>query len=880
MFRIIRRILLYFIGILIVLSGLLIGLSYIFKDNITALFLSELNKRLQTEIKVNKVDFSVIRKFPYASIEFREIHSLSSKDYKSDGIQVSGDTLFNFKSLFLEFSIYDLLSKNYKISKIHAIGGNLNIARDKSGNFNYLIWKQAAKTDTSHFEIKLQNIRLSDVLVSYSDYKSPKKIIALMNNCQIKSSLSSALYEFSSRFNGRILKFELNNLNLFSNNKINGTINFIYTPDNFFLKNAILTIAQNNFFLDGTYDFRIFAKTKFNLKCDKINLGNILILLPEKTRKPLEKYNFKGNVSFSSSLSYSDLNVPILDVNFSPVKSSLSLEYNKIDLSDLNLQGKFYTILSDSNRVTKITLNHISGKIDSNPFEGSVTISKSRLTSFIINWKGRSTLATLNKLIPNDTLKFFSGNYTGQLEMKGTIKNSDSISKYDFAHFNYSGEIVLEDLKILKPEILLGISDLSGMFKIDKDIVVEKSDIVYKQNRLTGTGRISNFLPWLLTSRETLKIEGDIQSPEFNLDKVITKSISAKNDSSVTHFPDYLLLAVEVKFKEFYSGKFKALNVAGRITYKPKLFDLRSLYFETMEGNLTGSALLLQKPDNRFIFRTQVILDKINISTLFSTFNNFGQSLIDYKNIKGKISGLTNYASELTNSYAVLSPTVLVDGTLKIENGELIDYEPLNGLSKYINVEELKHIYFSTLQNDIFIRNRVITIPQMDIKSGNFDIIGSGTHDFDNNFNYKIKVMLSETLYRKAKKSKNQMDEFGVIENEGTRKISLPLTVKGNIDNYKVSYDAKQAAVNMIQNLKNEKKQIRSLLKEEFGFFKKDSINNTVKEEKKKNATVIEFDNDNYQSGKKSDPSLKGKTPKQKDTKTNKDTSRIKIDFQ
>jgi len=140
MFKIIRRILLYFIGILIVLSGLLIGLSYIFKDNITALFLSELNKRLQTEIKVKKVDFSVIRKFPYASIEFREIHSLSSKDYKSDGIQVNGDTLFNFKSLFLEFSIYDLLSKNYKISKIHAIGGNLNIARDKSGNFNYQIW--------------------------------------------------------------------------------------------------------------------------------------------------------------------------------------------------------------------------------------------------------------------------------------------------------------------------------------------------------------------------------------------------------------------------------------------------------------------------------------------------------------------------------------------------------------------------------------------------------------------------------------------------------------------------------------------------------------------------------------------------------------------
>jgi hypothetical protein len=119
-----------------------------------------------------------------------------------------------------------------------------------------------------------------------------------------------------------------------------------------------------------------------------------------------------------------------------------------------------------------------------------------------------------------------------------------------------------------------------------------------------------------------------------------------------------------------------------------------------------------------------------------------------------------------------------------------------------------------------------------------------------------------------------------VIETEGTRKISLPLTIRGTIDNYKVSYDAKQAAVNMIQNLKNEKKQIKTLLKEEFGLFKKDSLNNTIKEDKKSSKVLIEFDNDNYQSGKKTEKNIKPKLPKQKEKKDSKDTSRIKIDFQ
>jgi hypothetical protein len=260
----------------------------------------------------------------------------------------------------------------------------------------------------------------------------------------------------------------------------------------------------------------------------------------------------------------------------------------------------------------------------------------------------------------------------------------------------------------------------------------------------------------------------------------------------------------------------------------------------------------------------------------------FKSRIIDYKNIKGKISGLTNFSSEWNNSFSILSPSVLVDGSFKIENGELIEFEPLNGLSRYINVEELKHIYFSTLQNDIFIRNRVITIPQMDIKAANFDVNGYGTHDFDNNFNYKIKVILSESLYKKARKSKNQMDEFGILETEGNRKISLPLTIKGNINDYKVSYDAKQAAVNMFQNIKNEKKKLRSILNEEFGLFKKDSINSFSKEkEKKKNENIlIEFDNENYQSGKKTDQVIGPKSTRLKEVKNNKDTSHLKVDFQ
>jgi hypothetical protein len=880
MFKRIIRYLIYSISVLVFLFCLAAALSIVFKDRITSFLLNELNKRLQTEIKVKSVDFSIMKKFPYASLEFKSVYAKGSTNCLSNDIHVSNDTLFKFQSLFLEFSIYDLFSKKYVISKIHAINGTIDIARDEEGNFNYLIWKNVPASDTNKLTIKLRNVKLTNIKLSFSDCKYPKQITLDLNSCLINCSLSAPNYEFSSRFNGKIDNIQFDSVQFKSKNAITGAINLNILAEKTILENSVIKIAGNTFSLNGIFDSKIKSESKLNFKTANINIENALFLLPERIREPYSKLNLKGNLALSGTVNYSKLNSPELELSFRSIKSLFSFDYANITFSSLNLNGTWYLNSSDSSFTNKIIIKHVTGKIDGDQFEGAVSIIKSNSYIFDVNWIGNSSFNLLNKLISNDTLKQISGNFNGHLAIKGNVKSFNSITKSDFAHFLYKGELNLGEIKILKPELLLNISDFKGKLIIDKDVIIDNAIINYKENLLSGSGRIENFLPWLLTSNQTLRVHGDLKSKLFNLNKVLSKNTHGNIDTSSNQFPDFLNLELEIKFNEFISGKFRAQNVAGKITYKPRLFDLRSLYFETMEGNLTGSAIFLQKPDDHFIFKTQTLLDKVNITELFSTFDNFGQSVIDSGNIKGKISGVTNFSSEWNNSLSIIPSTIIVDGAFKIENGELIEYEPLKGLSRFINVEELKHIYFSTLQNNIFIRNRKITIPQMEVNSTNFDLIASGTHDFDNNFNYKIKVRLSEALYKRAKKSQNQMDEYGIIETEGSRKISLPLTVKGNIDNYKISYDTKQAAVNMMQNLKNEKQQLKSLLNEEFGLFKNDSINIMKKGYNKKDNFLIEWDNENYQAGKKKDVKSKLKTPKLKGIKESKDTSKIKIQFE
>jgi len=102
-------------------------------------------------------------------------------------------------------------------------------------------------------------------------------------------------------------------------------------------------------------------------------------------------------------------------------------------------------------------------------------------------------------------------------------------------------------------------------------------------------------------------------------------------------------------------------------------------------------------------------------------------------------------------------------------------------------------------------------------------VYASGTHTFKNEINYKVKLSLSELLAKKAIKAKKQNEEFGQVADDGLGRRNIFLSMTGTVDNPKIKYDSKGAMQNVKEDLKVEKQTLKSILKEEFGLFKKDS---------------------------------------------------------
>jgi hypothetical protein len=153
---------------------------------------------------------------------------------------------------------------------------------------------------------------------------------------------------------------------------------------------------------------------------------------------------------------------------------------------------------------------------------------------------------------------------------------------------------------------------------------------------------------------------------------------------------------------------------------------------------------------------------------------------------------------------------------LIIEKGELIQFKPLESLSNYVSLEDLKEVKFSTLENTIEIDNKVITIPAMEIKSSALSVFLSGTHTFEQEINYSIKLLLSELLSNTFRKKNTAINnEFGEVKKDGQIFSTVYLKMTGNTDDPKISFDGLKIKESIQESIGTEIETIKTIIKED-----------------------------------------------------------------
>ncbi len=545
--------------------------------------------------------------------------------------------------------------------------------------------------------------------------------------------------------------------------------------------------------------------------------------------------------------------MPRIDASFSLDEGWLKASVIPYGIRGLRTEGHYSNGNKQGPASTKILLRNTSLLYGNSRLGGNYEIVNLLNPQINYTIKAELDLADIPSLISVDSVfRGMDGMLYAEANIVGTQESLTKWQKSELLKHRYDARIRLEGVNLECSRKSIRLHNLTGELTFKDYLMTRSLNGSIGDIEFNLSGRADNLLEFLFTNSGNLWLDADIYISKADLNN-LPPWRSDKEDKSpadTINLPERLNIKTRYWIDELMVRKFHASQMAGELIYRPKRLSLPHISLHSMDGQIEAEGMLEQQGNSQFLVKNISRVKGIDITGVFTSFGNFGQDFIMDKHLRGELSGGVNFSAGLNERMKIKKETILADCDIVIQDGELTAFEPMRKLSRFIDVEELEDIKFSTLTNQIYIRNKEVIIPKMDIKSSAFDLTGSGIHRFDKNFTYKVKVSLSELLSKKVKKPDQKESEFGVIEDDGLGRAFIYLIIEGSEQGIEVRYDRSGAIQNIRDQFKQEKKELREILNEEFGFFKKDTTLKEGKEDDQPKKFIMEWDEDTVSSQK------------------------------
>jgi hypothetical protein len=814
--KILFRIVIVLLGIWGILLISIYFSSNKYEDHVLRLLQKQLDNHLSTEIHLPKqgIHFSLLRNFPNASLQLNNILIKSSPAINlNDFTYQAKDTLLFAEEVSLLFNLKSIVSKKYELKKIVISRAKLVVLNDRMGVNNYNVIKQsesAAKSDS--VLIQLKHIQLSNVEVHYLDAGQELHFSALTNNTDLSG-------EFSDQNFSVQLKAALQNSNLIHEGK-----NYLKdTPAKFLMQ---ITKSENIYNFDkgqvnimgadlsvqgifepsrGHYKFIVQSKSA---ALNKISFPDLTQFLRNN------KIQFeKGSMDLKATISdYTGHMGPSISCDFVIQKAGLKSLVKQIDIKNIFLQGGYEW---NANGESSVKIDTFSMHSDKSEIYGFCSMRNLKKSSVI----GRvSGILELQKIMLFESIARrieIDGIIEGELILNGTVSREQDIWRTDLMNALKSGQLEIKNAFVrplmnpLPAAYIDGIVRLKGL----QNVWFENVSLHTGKSDLLITGSVTD-LPLFSGNKSIFPVyRCTVSSEEFHVEDFILGHKQGNTDEKqMVQLPDSMIVVAQIQVSAFHFGKFSAGNCEGSLRYQPKTLTINDFSMESQQGKIFSEIVVSQK-DNRLVTKCKANFQKVDLGDMFYAFSNFGQQVISAENLDGALSGTAFVQAEWDFHLKPILENLKLQSDIVIENGELIDYQPLLGLSNFIKVEELRHIKFDKLETSIQIDNELILLPETNINSSAISLIGSGQHDFENRYTYNMQVQLSDILWNKAKRKKPENTEFGYVIDDGLGKTTIPLVIKGKDKEFEVFYDKKKSGATFRTKVKEEKEEFKRLLK-------------------------------------------------------------------
>jgi hypothetical protein len=779
----------WILGSSFLIIGGLFAFLYLRQDQIRDLVFEAINENLETEISVKEAGVS-LAKFPKAAIRLDHV--------LAQGSQNIGDTLFYCNQLYVEFSIWDILKDKIAISSLSLETGLIHLQQKGAVN-NWTIFKSSEESNLA--SVALESIVLKKISFDYRD--EDIYVAGYLNSAQAKGLFAGENWLLRANLDAYADEILLNEesylqfpLPLLAELELNGASGLSLICEK-------LAIAELS---DFEADFTLEPEPNFTINHQKLNLEKLHKLAQELTLpwpEALELEGYTGlNARFIAKangdlrkevlLRPEQLNISYESYHIEDVSGQLEYYqqglYDRLEIKSLQSSDKSLSLLGQIKQLDKPAINlHL-------------TVDKEYQF-----WQD---------YLPDG---WILQNGAGQLKLhvEGSFNNWEALAGPQWSKAKIVGHLDAQDLALsIENE---QIENINGQLVFEnQQVLLKELHMLKGSSDLLINGTIENLWAFSTDSLQVLRSNTTIEAEEFRLEDFLSTAESEDSSKTNLDWKERLTLNSIVHLHQFNFKNFEAREVKGSIVIDNDGISGENISMLADEGRYEGGFEISTPATGDYRLGAILAVQNVDVTSAFKSFDNFNQETITADNLEGKLSLKARIEAPLSKELELDINGLMVQSEMSIESGRLRNYAPMQALSRFAEVDELKDVSFTTLKNTITIAEGEIRIPEMAISSNVLNMNLSGRHTFENDIDYVVKLRLGDVLFAKRdKNASNKEFEDYLAVNKRDDDHRIPISISGSVDEPQISIDSGALGTSLKDDLKKQGQELRQLFKKE-----------------------------------------------------------------
>lgn len=805
------------LGVILIL---LIAAPIVFESQLEDLVKKTINRNVNARVEFDNIDLTLFRSFPKATLVLNDVSLVNNAPFE-------GDTLARGKEVLLTMSIGELFKGSDKPKKLEELRLNeafVNLKIDSLGRANYdIALKDSTATtpaDTSGgFSLDLQHYEINNSRLKYDDRTNDISL-------ELQDLDHSGTGDFSldqtdlKTHTNTLISLNYGGTNYLDKNKL--ALDAVIQMD---LQNLKYTFLENEATINQlplTFDGYVKVNdnnTEMDLsfKTPSSDFKNFLQVMPEEYAKNIENVETHGDFVVNGEIKgvADEQHIPKMDIKISSDNASFkypdlpkSVQDINIDMEVLNKTG-----IADD---TYMTFDNVTFRIDQDRFatHGSIhNLTGNMLVSMALN--GTINLANLSQAYPLDLEQDLNGILTADLS---TTFDMNSIEKEQYQNVKSQGTATVRNFSYKSPQIPNEIKIANANLNFNQgNVQVPELLLTTGQTDMKASGTIQNLMGFLFTDQD-LKGNFRVNSNTFAVsDFMVAKKPSEKTNSGAEKkpaantseeaikIPSFLDTRLDFNVNRVLYDNLVLNNTKGTLIIKDETATLQNVTSNIFNGGIALNGQVSTRNPTP-TFQMDLDLNQLDIASSFNGLELLQNLAPVAKALQGKLQTNIklkgNLHNDLTPNLASLTGNALAEIlTAKINPEQLPLLANLDQQLKFIDLSKLN---LDDLKTQLTFADGMVKIQPFDFKVKDIDVQVSGSHGFDMQMNYDLKLDVP------AKYLGSEVGgALGKLTGEQVQNMSvaLPIGLTGTFQDPRINLNMQQAISNLTQQIVQKQKE-------------------------------------------------------------------------